>query len=110
MGAEVDGQRPGQPERASGASAVVAGLGVGILPAALVLLLYLPARLALEALTWGPSRRRCRAPAGDPAFEQYLARRACRRAAVGLACAPISAGPVAATSAAASAGRSPTPS
>jgi hypothetical protein len=74
MGAEV---------AASGASsqagieriAVIAGLGVGILPAALALFLYLPVRVR-----W---RRYVRAiadalpgSAGQPAFEQYLARRA----------------------------------
>jgi hypothetical protein len=55
--------------------AIVSGVGVGLLPAALVLLLYVPVRLA-----W---RRDVRAvcaglasSAGDPAFEHYLARRA----------------------------------
>lgn len=74
MGAEVEAS--GQDSRSGiRRTAVVAGLGVGILPAALVLLLYLPARLS-----W---RRFVRAiaaalpgAAADPAFEQYLARRA----------------------------------
>ncbi len=74
MGAEVE--TSGQDSR-NGIRriAVVAGLGVGILPAALVLLLYLPARLrwrryveAIAAALPGA--------AGDPAFDQYLARRA----------------------------------
>ncbi len=56
-------------------TAVAAGLGAGILPAALVLLLYLPARLRwrrdVRAVAAG-----LRGAAGDPAFEQYLARRA----------------------------------
>lgn len=56
-------------------TAVVAGLALGILPAALVLFLYLPVRVR-----W---RRQVKAVAdalqtyaGDPGFEQYLARRA----------------------------------
>jgi len=55
--------------------AVVAGLGVGILPAAMILFLYLPVRVR-----W---RRDVRSvadalpgSAGDAGFEQYLARRA----------------------------------
>jgi hypothetical protein len=55
--------------------AVIGGLAVGVLPAALALVLYVPFRLR-----WRRQRRavaealpRC---AGDPAFEQYLARRA----------------------------------
>jgi hypothetical protein len=55
--------------------AVVSGIGVGLLPAALVLLLYVPMRLA-----WRRDVRAVRAglasSAGDPAFEHYLARRA----------------------------------
>ena len=55
--------------------AVVSGIGVGLLPAALVLLLYVPVRLA-----WRRDVRAIRAglasSAGDPAFEHYLARRA----------------------------------
>jgi hypothetical protein len=53
----------------------VSGIGVGLLPAALVLLLYIPVRLA-----WRRDVRAVRAglaaAAGDPAFEHYLARRA----------------------------------
>ncbi len=55
--------------------ALIAGLAVGILPAALALFLYLPVRMR-----W---RRHVKAvadalpqAAGDPAFEHYLARRA----------------------------------
>jgi hypothetical protein len=74
MGTEVEAG--GQDSRASiRRTALAAGLGVGILPAALVLLVYLPVRLrwkryveAIEAALRGA--------AGDPAFEQYLARRA----------------------------------
>ena len=74
MGAEVEGS--GRSSRdAVRRTAVAAGLGIGLLPAALVLTLYLPARLR-----W---RRDVRAVAdalrgssGDPALEQYLARRA----------------------------------
>ncbi len=55
--------------------AVIAGIAVGVLPAAMALFLYLPVRLG-----WRRSRRSvARALAecsGDPAFEQYLARRA----------------------------------
>ena len=56
-------------------AALIAGLAVGILPAALALFLYLPLRVR-----W---RRHVKAvadalpqAAGDPAFEHYLARRA----------------------------------
>jgi hypothetical protein len=55
-------------------TAVVAGLSVALLPAALVLLLYLPLRLA-----WRRDRQSLSAAlagSDDPAFEQYLARRA----------------------------------
>jgi hypothetical protein len=74
MGAEVEAS--GQDSQAGiERAAVIAGLGVGLLPAAMILLLYLPVRVR-----W----RRCVAAvadalprsAGDPAFEQYLARRA----------------------------------
>lgn len=66
----------GQSSRAGiGQVAVVAGVAVGVLPAALVLFLYLPVRVR-----W---RRQVKAIAdslpafaGDPGFEQYLARRA----------------------------------
>jgi hypothetical protein len=74
MGAEVEAS--GRESRGSiERTAVIAGLGVGILPAALVLLLYMPARIhwrrdsaAIAAALPGA--------ANDPAFEQYLARRA----------------------------------
>jgi hypothetical protein len=74
MGAEVEGS--GRSSRdAVGRTAVAAGIGIGVLPAALVLTLYLPARMR-----W---RRDVRAVAtalggssGDPAFERYLAHRA----------------------------------
>ena len=56
-------------------AALIAGLAVGVLPAALALFLYLPMRIR-----W---RRHVKAvvdalpqAAGDPAFEHYLARRA----------------------------------
>lgn len=73
MGAEVEAS--GQDSRNGiRRAAVIAGLGAGILPAALVLLLYLPVRLrwrryvgAIAAALPGAS---------DPAFEQYLALRA----------------------------------
>ena len=55
--------------------AVIAGLGVGILPAALVLLLYLPARIRWRRYV-GAIAAALPGAAGDPAFEQYLARRA----------------------------------
>jgi hypothetical protein len=73
MGAEVEGS--GRDSRdATRRSAVVAGLAAGILPAAMVLLLYLPVRLrwrrdVAAVATALPA-------AADPAFEQYLARRA----------------------------------
>jgi hypothetical protein len=74
MGAEVEAS--GRSSRdATRRSAAVAGLAVAVLPGALVLLLYLPARLrwrrdvaAVVAALPGA--------AGDPALEQYLARRA----------------------------------
>jgi hypothetical protein len=54
---------------------VISGIGVGVLPAALVLLLYLPVRLwwrrDLAAVRAGLA-----SSAGEPPFEQYLARRA----------------------------------
>jgi hypothetical protein len=74
MGAEVESS--GQDSRDGiERTAVIAGLFVGILPGALLVLLYLPARLRwrryvgaiARALTGGPR---------DPAFEHYLARRA----------------------------------
>ena len=55
--------------------AVVSGIGVGVLPAAMVLFLYVPVRLAwrrdVAAVAAGLSRSQ-----GDPGFERYLARRA----------------------------------
>jgi len=78
MGAEVAAS--GQDSRSSiRRTAVVAGLGVGILPAALVLLLYLPARLrwkryvgaialalrACDALPWDSLRAITPDPWGD---------------------------------------------
>ena len=75
MGAEVAAS--GQDSRSSiRRTAVVAGLGVGILPAALVLLLYLPARLRWKRYV-GAIALALPGAGGDPAFEQYLARRAC---------------------------------
>lgn len=74
MGAEVEAS--GRDSRGGiGRTAVVAGLGVGILPAALVLLLYLPARLRWKRYV-GAIAGALPGAAGDPAFEQYLARRA----------------------------------
>ena len=65
-------------------SAVVAGLGVGILPAALVLFLYLPARLRWKRYV-GAIALALPGAGDDPAFEQYLARRAVDVTALGLA-------------------------
>jgi hypothetical protein len=74
MGAEVESS--GQDSRAGiQRTAVIAGLGVGILPAALVLFLYLPARLRWKRYV-GAIAAALPGAAGDPAFEQYLARRA----------------------------------
>ncbi len=74
MGAEVE--TSGQDSRNGiRRTAVVAGLGVGILPAALVLLLYLPARLRWRRDV-GAIAAALPGAAGDPAFDQYLARRA----------------------------------
>ncbi len=74
MGAEVGAS--GQDSRASiRRTALVAGLGVGILPAALVLLLYLPARLRWKRYV-GAIAAALPGAAADPALEQYLARRA----------------------------------
>ena len=74
MGAEVE--TSGQDSRNGiRRAAVVAGLGVGILPAALVLLLYLPARLRWRRYV-GAIAAALPGAAGDPAFDQYLARRA----------------------------------
>jgi hypothetical protein len=74
MGAEVE--TSGQDSRDGiRRAAVVAGLGVGILPAALVLLLYLPARLRWRRDV-GAIAEALPGAAGDPAFDHYLARRA----------------------------------
>ena len=105
MGAEVE--TSGQDSRdATRRAAVVAGLAAGILPAAMVLLLYLPVRLrwrrdvaAVAAALPGA--------AGDPALDVYLARRALAVAAVGRA-ALGHARPVRARSSAATAAPWPT--
>ena len=55
--------------------AVVAGLGVGILPAAMILFLYLPVRVRWRRYVRAVAKA-LPGSAGDPAFEQYLARRA----------------------------------
>jgi hypothetical protein len=74
MGAEVEAS--GQESRGGiERTAVIAGLGVGILPAALVLLLYLPARVRWKRYA-GAIAAALPGAGGDPAFEQYLARRA----------------------------------
>jgi hypothetical protein len=56
-------------------AAVIAGLGVGVLPATLVLLLYLPARIRWRRYTSAIAEALPGA-ARDPAFEHYLAQRA----------------------------------
>ena len=56
-------------------TAVIAGLGVGILPAALALFLYLPVRIRWRRYV-GAVADALPGAAGGPAFEQYLARRA----------------------------------
>jgi hypothetical protein len=74
MGAEVEAsgrESRGGIER----TAVIAGLGVGILPAALVLLLYVPVRIRWKRYA-GAIAAALPAAADDPAFAQYLARRA----------------------------------
>ena len=74
MGAEVAAS--GQDSRAGiRRIAVIAGLGVGILPAAMILFLYLPVRLRWRRYV-GAIAAALPGSAGDPAFEQYLARRA----------------------------------
>ena len=55
--------------------AMVSGLGVGVLPAALVLMLYLPVRLAWRRDV-AAVRAGLAASGGEPAFESYLAHRA----------------------------------
>ena len=74
MGAEVEASGRSSHE-ATRRSAVVAGLAAGVLPAAMLLVLYLPVRLrwrrdvaAVAAALPGA--------AGDPALDTYLARRA----------------------------------
>jgi hypothetical protein len=74
MGAEVEAG--GEDSRAGiERTAVIAGLGVGILPAALALFLYLPVRIRWRRYV-GAVADALPGAAGDPAFEQYLARRA----------------------------------
>ena len=74
MGAEV--AVSGEDSRAGiERIAVVAGLGVGLLPAALVLFLYLPLRIRWRRDV-GAVADALPGSAGAPAFEQYLARRA----------------------------------
>jgi hypothetical protein len=74
MGAQVEGS--GQSSRDSiRRTAAVAGLGAGILPAVLVLLVYLPGRLRWRRDV-GAIAAALPDAAGDPAFKQYLARRA----------------------------------
>jgi hypothetical protein len=74
LGAEVEAS--GQDSR-SGIEriAVIAGLGVGILPAAMILFLYLPVRVRWRRYV-GAIAHALPGSAGEPAFEQYLARRA----------------------------------
>jgi hypothetical protein len=74
LGAEVEAS--GQDSR-SGIEriAVIAGLGVGILPAAMILFLYLPVRVRWRRYV-GAIAHALLGSAGEPAFEQYLARRA----------------------------------
>jgi hypothetical protein len=74
IGAEVEGSGISSRD-AVRRSAVAAGLGIAVLPAVLVLALYLPARLrwrrdvqAISIVLPGS--------ADDPAFQEYLARRA----------------------------------
>jgi hypothetical protein len=74
MGAEVEASGQGSRSGIQRA-AVIAGLGVGVLPAALVLLLYLPARVRWKRYT-GAIAAALPGAANDPAFDQYLARRA----------------------------------
>jgi hypothetical protein len=74
MGAEVEVS--GQESQASiERIAVIAGLGVGLLPAAMVLFLYLPVRVRWRRYV-GALARALPGSAGDAVFEQYLARRA----------------------------------
>jgi len=74
MGAEVEAS--GQDSQAGiERTAVIAGLGVGILPAALALFLYLPVRIRWRRYVVAVEDA-LPDSAGEPAFEQYLARRA----------------------------------
>jgi len=74
LGAEVAAS--GQDGRARIARiAVVAGLAVCILPAAMILFLYLPVRVRWRRYV-GAIAAALPGSAGDAAFEQYLARRA----------------------------------
>jgi hypothetical protein len=74
MGAEVEAS--GRDSQAGiERTAVIAGLGVGILPAALALFLYLPVRISWRRYVRAVADA-LPASAGEPAFEQYLARRA----------------------------------
>ena len=74
MGAEVEAS--GEESRGGiRRAAVIAGLAAGILPAALVLLLYLPARIRWKRYA-GAIAAALPGAADDPAFQQYLARRA----------------------------------
>ena len=54
---------------------MIAGLAAGILPAALALFLYLPVRVRWRRYVKSVAEA-LPGSAGDPAFEQYLARRA----------------------------------
>jgi len=74
MGAEVETSGQDSQDGIE-RTAVIAGLCVGVLPAAMVLLLYLPARLRWKRYV-GAVAAALPGAAGDPAFEQYLARRA----------------------------------
>jgi hypothetical protein len=55
--------------------AVIAGIAVGVLPAAMALFLYLPVRVRWRRAV-GSVAGALATSSGDPAFEQYLARRA----------------------------------
>jgi len=73
MGAEVTAS--GEDSQAGiERTAVIAGLCVGLLPAALALFLYLPVRVRWRRYVGAVARALPDAD-GDPVFEQYLARR-----------------------------------
>ena len=74
MGAEVEGSGISSRD-AVRRSAVAAGLGIAVLPAVLVLALYLPARLRWR-LDVQAIATALPGSADDPAFQEYLARRA----------------------------------